>query len=663
MTLNDVLLKEALKEYKNNLNTGWWEDEKYKLEAIKCFQDNWDIDADDFPSMLKKSLEKTYNLLGSRGVFHPREAIIDLALYSSEEVRKMFINLYDETKDIYERIEAFKNASSTLHKEYDSTKHDFQTENSISVYLWLRFPDKYFIYKFQEINNVSKKLDSKLNFKSGDYKNNISNWLELYNEINNEIKKDKDLIDLYKTNINNDSNLYADPNLITLTNDVCFFISRRYLENDKQLENNDEWLPKNYDPGIDENTWISLLKDKTVFDENSLEVMKCLKDNGGQGSCFELTKKYGKTIGFYNIVSSKLGQRVFEKTHCNVLADGENKNAKRWPILYQYRETKKDGHKVIEYKLRDELKSALDKIDLNKDDSSTKQEIIYSSYSKQDFLNEVFMDEKMYDDLVELLTNKKNIILQGAPGVGKTFTAKRLAASLIKEKNDNYIEFVQFHQNYSYEDFVMGYKPINGGFELKYGIFYQFCKKAIKEPNKNFYFIIDEINRGNISKIFGELLMLIENSYRDKPISLSYNGESFYVPNNLYILGLMNTADRSLAMIDYALRRRFSFFEMTPAFNSEGFIKYQKNINNKKFGELISLVKELNEEILNDKTLGKGFCIGHSYFCDLKDYSDSSLSLIVRYDILPTLNEYWFDDIDKLMKWQNKFLGILNDKR
>lgn len=349
---------------------------------------------------------------------------------------------------------------------------------------------------------------------------------------------------------------------------------------------------------------------------------------------------------------------MFEKTHCNVLPNGENKNAKRWPILYLYRKTKKDGSKVIEYKLRDELKSALDKIDLNKDDLSTKQEIIYSSYSKQDFLNEVFMNEKMYDDLVELLTNKKNVILQGAPGVGKTFTAKRLAASLLKEKNDNYIEFVQFHQNYSYEDFVMGYKPIENGFELKYGIFYQFCKKAIKEPNKNFYFIIDEINRGNISKIFGELLMLIENSYRDKPISLSYNGESFYVPNNLYIIGLMNTADRSLAMIDYALRRRFSFFEMTPAFDSEGFIKYQKNINNKKFDELILLIKELNEEILNDKTLGKGFCIGHSYFCDLKDYSDSSLSLIVRYDILPTLNEYWFDDIDKLMKWQNKFHGI-----
>lgn len=658
MTLNNALLKEALKEYKNNLNTGWWENEKYKLEAIKCFQDNWDIDADDFPSMLEKSLEKTENLLNRNGRSDSRKAIINLAEYSSKEARNMFINLYDETKDVYERIETFKNASLALYKKYNESKYHFQSENSISIYLWLRFPDKYYVYKFEETNNVSKKLKSELNLKKGDYKNNISNWLEFYNEINNEIKKDGDLIDLYKTNIDNDSNLYADPNLITLTNDVCFFISRRYLENDKQLENDEEWLPKNYDPGIDENTWISLLKDKTVFDENSLEVMKCLKDNGGQGSYLELAKKYGKTIRFYNVVSSKLGQRVFKKTHCNVLSNGENKNVKRLPILYLYRETKIDGSKVIEYKLRDELKSALDKIDLNKDDLSTKQEIIYSSYSKQDFLNEVFMDEKMYDDLVELLTNKKNVILQGAPGVGKTFTAKRLAASLLKEKNDNYIEFVQFHQNYSYEDFVMGYKPIENGFELKYGIFYQFCKKAIKEPSKNFYFIIDEINRGNISKIFGELLMLIENSYRDKPISLSYNGESFYVPNNLYIIGLMNTADRSLAMIDYALRRRFSFFEMNPAFDSEGFTKYQKNIDNKKFDELILLVKKLNEEILNDKTLGKGFCIGHSYFCDLKDYSDSSLSLIVRYDILPTLNEYWFDDIDKLMKWQNKFHGI-----
>lgn len=216
-------------------------------------------------------------------------------------------------------------------------------------------------------------------------------------------------------------------------------------------------------------------------------------------------------------------------------------------------------------------------------------------------------------------------ILQGAPGVGKTFAARRLAWSMMGEKDDSRIEFVQFHQNYSYEDFVMGYKPVENNFELKYGIFYRFCQKAANQPDKKFFFIIDEINRGNMSKIFGELLMLIERDYRGIKATLAYNGLPFSVPKNLYIIGMMNTADRSLAMIDYALRRRFSFFEIEPGFDSEGFIHYQNGLNNETLNELVSKVKELNCEIVADKSLGKGFCIGHSYFCGKDELSENNL--------------------------------------
>lgn len=269
-------------------------------------------------------------------------------------------------------------------------------------------------------------------------------------------------------------------------------------------------------------------------------------------------------------------------------------------------------------------------------------------YTKDDFLSEVYMDSEAYDSLVGLLRQKKNIILQGAPGVGKTFTAKRLAYSMLGLKDDEQIEMVQFHQNFSYEDFIMGYKPTeDGGFMLRPAIFYNFCKKAKSNPDKQYFFIIDEINRGNLSKIFGELLMLIENGYRGKSLKLAYTGEDFTVPENIYVIGMMNTADRSLAMIDYALRRRFSFFDMEPGFLTDGFKQYQGSLHDETFDKVINAIVNLNNVIANDDSLGSGFCIGHSYFCNQETISKEWLRNVVNYDIAPMLKEYWFDDPQK----------------
>ena len=294
-------------------------------------------------------------------------------------------------------------------------------------------------------------------------------------------------------------------------------------------------------------------------------------------------------------------------------------------------------------------------------ESISAEEIPVENYTKEDFLNDVYISEEKYDTCVSRLKHKKNLILQGAPGVGKTFAARRLAWSIMGVKDDNRIEFVQFHQSYSYEDFIMGYKPAGDGFALEKGLFYNFCFKAKDDPDNDYFFIIDEINRGNMSKIFGELLMLIENDYRDMEITLAYDKKPFSVPKNLYIIGMMNTADRSLAMIDYALRRRFSFVEMTPGFDSEGFISYQSAIINDNFNKLIGRVKALNADIENDASLGKGFCIGHSYFCGLKeDCTDTVLKEIVEYDIIPMLEEYWFDDEAKAKNWSNDLSGVFN---
>jgi len=279
-------------------------------------------------------------------------------------------------------------------------------------------------------------------------------------------------------------------------------------------------------------------------------------------------------------------------------------------------------------------------------------EIQYPAYSEDDFLSEVYMSQSNYEILTNLLKNKKNIIMQGAPGVGKTFAAKRLAYSMMGVKDSSRVMMVQFHQSYSYEDFIMGFRPASTGFELKKGPFYTFCKKAEMDTENDYFFIIDEINRGNLSKIFGELFMLIESDKRGVPLQLLYSDEKFSVPSNVHIIGMMNTADRSLAMLDYALRRRFAFFEFSPAFETDGFRHYRQEKNNKKFDNLITTIERLNVAIEGDATLGRGFRIGHSYFCTENEIDDMWLNSVVTYEIVPLLNEYWFDEPSKVRDWE-----------
>ena len=279
-------------------------------------------------------------------------------------------------------------------------------------------------------------------------------------------------------------------------------------------------------------------------------------------------------------------------------------------------------------------------------------------YSDEDFLNDVYMDMHQLQTLKSLLNRKKNLILQGAPGVGKTFAAKRLAYAIMGEKDEDRAKIIQFHQNYSYEDFVMGYKPnAEKGFSLVNGIFYDICQQAKLHHDVPYFLIIDEINRGNLSKIFGELLQLIEADYRDSPIQLAYNKQRFSVPSNLYLIGMMNTADRSLAMIDYALRRRFSFYEMKPAFEDSGFRAYIEEKHDPHLKNLVKALIELNKVIAEDDSLGNGFCIGHSYLCNLEGNYD--LECIVEYDIIPMLREYWFDNEERFNNEAQKLRDAL----
>ena len=307
-----------------------------------------------------------------------------------------------------------------------------------------------------------------------------------------------------------------------------------------------------------------------------------------------------------------------------------------------------------------ELLSRIETFFEDSDDDVESEEplVIFPEYSARQFLDEVYMPEERYDVIVGLLKTKKNIIMQGAPGVGKTYAAKRLAYSMMGVKDASRVMLIQFHQSYSYEDFIEGYRPCGAGFELVKGAFYSFCKKAADDEENAYFFIIDEINRGNLSKIFGELFMLIESDKRGpkNKLQLLYSRELFYVPRNVHIIGMMNTADRSLAMLDYALRRRFAFVELRPAFDSDGFRDYRAGLDNPRFEALVREVESLNRAIVEDESLGEGFCIGHSYFCnmDADSCTDAALASIVDYELIPMLKEYWFDEPGKVREWSDR---------
>jgi len=284
----------------------------------------------------------------------------------------------------------------------------------------------------------------------------------------------------------------------------------------------------------------------------------------------------------------------------------------------------------------------------------------------------VFLTEEEVRLILERLQFKKAMILQGPPGVGKTFIARKLAYALMEEVDHERVEMVQFHQSYSYDDFVRGYRPVAGkvgSFSLQNGVFYDFCQKAIHDPDRKYVFIIDEINRGNLSQIFGELLMLIEHDKRGPEFSvpLVYRNQSdeprFYVPQNLYLIGLMNLADRSLAMVDYALRRRFVFASLKPQYESEMFRAWllERSMNPELIDLIVERMTSLNEEIKGDPLLGENYQIGHSFFCPKGDnfagLDQKWYQGIIRMEIVPLLKEYWFDNQAKAEEAERRLLA------
>lgn len=557
-SLNLDKLEDLIERYRTGI-ANRWNGERYKWKAVRCFQDEWDIEAVNFAEMLDKALGETGNLLSS-GNYFARKMISTFAHANPEKVRTMFRELYGESTDLGTRMETFAEEAEGFRKElsYDGWKSTYQDARAMSAYLWLRYPDKYYLYKYTVFHDVARILDSDFIPKRGDRMNNVIGGYAMYDEIRGVLAANEELIAEVTDLL--DEECYPDPNFITLTGDFGFYVSS-YLPEELEAESADATSKsENKNPEADES-----------------ETPEAPHEHSREES----------------IVNPRASQK---------------------------------------------------RQDPNDSETASKPE----PYAKAGFLSEVFMRESAYDKLVRLLTRKKNVILQGSPGTGKTYAAERLAWSLMGEKDRQRVQMIQFHQSSSYEEFIYGYKPTSdGGFELKAGVFVNFCDKAALDPNKSYFFIIDEINRANISKVFGELLMLIEADKRGESLTLAIADRQFAVPDNVYILGMMNTADRGLALIDYALRRRFAFFEMEPAINTPGFSSFAKARNNEKLLNLIDAAAKLNETIAADDALGRGFRIGHSYFCLPGNATDDDVASIVDFEIAPLLEEYWFDNPEK----------------
>ncbi len=592
----------ALTAYKSIFASKRWEEEKFKWEAVKWFQDNWNIQADDFPDMLKTSLAKTYGLLASANNYPCRM----IELYSGKEperVRSMFIKLYDETEDIIQRINDFKDEAESLHKESEFTGQHYQYENAISTYLWLRFPDKYYIYKYGEAKSVAERLGSNYIIKKGRYSDNLRNFYEMYDELCKELKKDQELVDIFRSQL--DKECYPDPELKTLTVDFGFYISRNLidcqigeqeidddLDADVLNEKHEDWYPKieEYSPGFTKEKWFELLNDKSIIGPIWGGVLAAFYGAGGAATCTQLAKEYSRDAASIRSTCTQLAKRIHKETNCPLLL-GDNGKKRYWPILFQGKNTTDEEGSFI-WKLRPELFDALSEFDIMRyqwkvteetdaddvdvnywwlnaspkiwsfsslpvgneqeyslyNDNGNKRRIFqnfldakegdyvigyeaypvkqivalsqvsrasngetiafrkieglttpidYSQlkeipelenmqflanpngslfklskseytvlmdliresnpigaisnidpYTEKEFLEEVYMDEPHYKSLVALLENKRNVILQGAPGVGKTFAAVRLAYSRVGNKDKSRIKIVQFHQNY-----------------------------------------------------------------------------------------------------------------------------------------------------------------------------------------------------------------------
>ena len=788
-------------------------DENYKWEAVKCFKDNFRIDAEDFPEMLERALEKSGNLL-SRMNYYAKGVILEIAHYDPEYTRTMFQNLFDESEPVLNRMKQFED-DAEIYFTFGKGQNTYQGSNTTSVYLFFNDPEKYYIYMSMKFEYCARQLGYD-NIPKGGSMERVQAYFDMSDQIWEYVKTDHELIQLNRSRITPDC--YEDLQNHILAEDLVYFINWSYKNAHMKKENNayEGYWPSvdDYDPGLTAEQYETVFCDEKIVRRNWLDTLYYLYKMDGEGTCKQISVKYGNTYGHYNSNAISVAKKVWAATDCSLFT-GDDGRERYWPVLFVGKDaTGVDGAWI--WKLRTPVKEAIKS-----------------------------MEEKgLLEFNKNLVDFPKNMILYGPPGTGKTYHTVMYAVAIIEGRNledvmaedypdvkaryDEYIDkeqiaFTTFHQSYGYEEFIEGIKPLmdesteEDGSDVKYtvenGVFKRFCEQAMtpvqvsqavgdsfgfnknpvvwkvsldgtgdnpireeclsnghirigwdaygenitdetdfsidkgkvvlnafinkmrvgdvvfscysastidaigvvtgeyewhseydrlcrlrkvkwlakglrynvvemnggasmtlatvyklnvsmadvfrildevsaKEekteliPNQERYvFIIDEINRGNISKIFGELITLIESSKRigqmeELKLMLPYSKKAFGVPNNVYIIGTMNTADRSIALMDTALRRRFHFVEMQP----DPDVLADIDVEGINISEMLRVMNK-RIEILCDRE----HTIGHSYFMPLQDTPTlDCLAGIFKNSIVPLLQEYFFDDYEKI---------------
>jgi 5-methylcytosine-specific restriction protein B len=690
---NNKLIKIALNQYLDDLDTNW-DKEDYKWVAVKCFQSNWDENKSgaDFATMLESALSKTGNLLSSTASF-PRGMINNFAKADPEETKKMFLDLFNENENLDIRYQKFIEKAEELRNKYnDGTwNNHYQNTNVVSVYLWLRYPEKYYIYKYSEYKAVDEKFGLDIYFKANGAVTEMLKGFKLYDYLNPILRNNTKLVSALRNKFAQSESYYDDTELRTATFDFGFWVSR-YFDPSKVI------IPK-MSPFIKEASDLLHYKKNIILQGapgtgktyNTAALALAIIDGIVPEDHAEVMERYEELRSKHRIEFTTFHQSMDYEDFVEGLKpikDGNN-------VIYDV----EDGiFKVIcnaAQTATDVTTSGTDEVLAGINDNPTIWKVSLESTgdnpTRTDCLENghIRIGWAQYKDVdfmdAEDITDGKNILraFQHDMAIGD------IVVSCYSQDETDAIGIVtgdyEYHEDggafpryrevrWIVKNIKENIKDINGGKHMTLGTVYRLSislndiinviKKYSTSTNslqvkseRPYVLIIDEINRGNVSRIFGELITLLEPDKRIGEVhaiklKLPYTkNEDFGVPNNLYIIGTMNTTDRSTGTIDYALRRRFAFITL-PA-NPD-------IIKNETAKAIFNNVKDFIKQYQCADMDIDDLMVGHSYFMAS---SDSELKQKIIYEVIPLVKEYIKDGIlsvrpEEAAKWFNAWKNL-----